>query len=119
MSPTHFIPVTIPSGQSTSAAVKLDHGEVLVGIRMPAAWTSASISLEATVDGTNFQPVKLSPYGGTYGLLRIQVDAGSWVVIDPVLVIGIRWFRLRAVDSNGNPVNQAASRTLELVATKT
>lgn len=119
MSPTHLIPVTIPAGQSASEAVKLDPGEVLVGLRMPAAWTTASVSLEATVDGTNFLPVKLSPYGGNYGLLRIQVDAGSWVVVDPVLVIGIRWFRLRSVDSNGNPVNQAADRVIGLVATKT
>jgi hypothetical protein len=119
MGPLNFQTVVIPSGQAVSSAIKLNHGEIPIGLIMPSAWDSAVIGFQVTRDGTNFYNVKGSPYGGTYGFISQAVDPNVYVVIDPVLTRGLRWFRLRSMTSAGADVNQTASRTITVVSART
>jgi hypothetical protein len=119
MGPISFHTVVIPSGQSVSSTVRLNHGEVLIGLIMPSGWDSAVIGFQVTRDGTNFHNVKGSPYGGTYGFISQAVDPNSYVVIDPVLTRGLRWFRLRSMTALGADVNQTANRTIVIVSART
>ena len=50
--------VTIAAGASLSGASTLPAGYSLVGLVTAATWDAAKISLAASIDGTNFYPVK-------------------------------------------------------------
>jgi hypothetical protein len=118
MGPLNFKTVTIPSGQALSDTVKLNHGEVPIGLIMPSAWDTAVVGFQVTTDGTNYYNVKGTPYGGTYGFIYQSVDAGSYVVIDPVLTPGLRWFRLRSMSTSGTDVAQTGSRTITIACAR-
>lgn len=58
--------VTIASGQTDSDAIDLQ-GHTVVGIRMPSAFTGATITLlEAKATGDTFSPINPSGAGATY-----------------------------------------------------
>lgn len=119
MGPLNIKTLVIPAGSAVSTeAIKLNHGEVVIGIIMPTSWTDSLIGFQSTTDGTDFRNVKISAYGGPYDLVKVSVDPGSWVVIDPVLTPGLRWFRIRSMDALGNNVNQAAEREVRIVAAR-
>lgn len=118
MGPLHILTATIPGGQAASNAVRLDHGEVLVGIIMPSGWDAAFIGLDSTIDGSAFYPVKGTFYGGSFDFVKISVEASRHIVLDPLVTTGLRWFRLRSIDATGNAVGQSASRTITLIAAR-
>lgn len=100
--------VTIASGQSLSGGVDI-MGRKLVAILMPSAWTTASMTFQASVDGTNYFDVydgsserALVVAANYYSMLNI----GDW--------IGIRYLRVRS-GTSGAPVNQGGSRVVTLV----
>ena len=51
------VTATIASGASASSVVSLNPGERIVGIIMPAAWTTANVTIQASYDGINYLPV--------------------------------------------------------------
>lgn len=58
--------VTILSGQTDSDAIDLQ-GHTIIGVRMPAAFTGASITLlEAKLTTDTFSPINPSGAGATY-----------------------------------------------------
>lgn len=99
---------TIANGASLSGVVDLG-GRKLVAIDMPAAWTAANLTFQASCDGVTYDDL----YDGaaertlTVAASRYQAQVISdWV--------GIRFLKLRS-GTSGVPVNQGADRIISLV----
>lgn len=105
--------VTIASGQSLSGIVALD-GLVLVGIKMPAAWTAASLTFQASDDDDDTFTDMYSVDGVE---VTAQTAASRWLIIDPADFASVRFLRVRS-GTGATPVNQAAARVLTLIARK-
>jgi hypothetical protein len=105
---------TIQSGQALSAPIELQPGERLVGIFMPAAWTTAAITVQAgykKTDGT-FEWHEVRDSGG---LVQLTANAGEFTMFSLALE-GLHAIRLRS-GTSGTPVNQTATRTLQVLTT--
>jgi hypothetical protein len=97
--------VVIASGASESSALKLV-SETIVGIYMPASWTTADLSFRASQDGVNFSDV--FEFGA---LLSVQAGTGQYVPVDFSKLIGVAYLKIKS-QLNGSAVNQAAERVL-------
>lgn len=102
---------TIQSGTALSPQTNLG-GKTLIGIFLPANWTTASLSFQASPDG-----------GATFGELVdasaaaiaiSSVAAGIFVTLDPTKWRGINCIKVRS-GTSGAPANQAATVALQLV----
>ena len=103
------IPVTIASGASLSPSVDLRFAAV-AGLYMPAAWTPANVTFQASSDGLTFSDV-FNNDGTEY---KLTVSAGQFVPFVPLELPGVRFLKLRS-GLTGTTVNQAADRALTLV----
>ncbi len=101
--------VTIANGASLSGAVDLG-GRKLVGIIMPDTWTAAALTFQASPDGTNFFNVYDDPTER-----RLTVAASYYSALNISDWVGFRWLKIRS-GTAASAVNQAAERTLTLVA---
>jgi hypothetical protein len=101
--------VTIANGASLATAVDLG-GATVVGIVMPAAWTTAVVTLSASVDGTTYNDVTDS--AGTE--VSIAAAASRYIPINPATLPGLQYVKVRS-GTSGAAVNQGAARTLYLV----
>lgn len=99
----------IANGASLSGAVNL-HALRLAGIQMPAAWTAASLTFQASFDGTTYAEV----CDTSGAAVTFTVAAGTFVVINPATIAGVRNLKVRS-GTSGAPVAQGAERTLRLV----
>ncbi|MGB1389984.1 MAG: hypothetical protein ACPG61_13970 [Paracoccaceae bacterium] len=102
--------ITIASGESLSAAINLN-GRVIVGIIMPAAWTTAAITMQAC-DSLGGTYVDVYATGGAE--LSITTAASRYVAVDPVNQYGINFAKIRS-GTTGTPVNQGAERSIVLM----
>ena len=118
LGPLKIIEVTIPAFGHHSTPVRLEPTDLLVGVWMPASWTPASLGFDVTLDGTEFQPAKAVSRDGNYGFVGLTVEAGRYIVVDPMKIPGIRWFRFRSMDSNGNDVAQSDTRAIKVIAAR-
>ena len=102
----------IANGAALSAPVCLG-GKVLCAIRMPAAWTAADITFQVSYDnGTTW--ADLHDDGGTE--VKIPTPgAGEVRALDPSIFTSCMFLKVRSGVS-ATPVNQAAARTITLVA---
>lgn len=100
--------VAIASGQSLSAAVAIGSG-VPVAIQMPAAWTAASLTFQASHDGVTFGNVI-----NAGSELEVTAAASQWVALDATPFAGARFCKVRS-GTSGTPVNQAGDRVLTLI----
>ena len=103
-----YMDVTIASAASITAEIDLS-GRVLTGVLMPAAWTTANLTFQAT-----------DVSGGTYGDLyydatekSLTVAAGLHVSFDPSAPIFANFIKIRS-GTSATPVAQASTRTLKL-----
>lgn len=103
--------VTIANGASLSGSTNLA-GHILCGFYMPSAWTAASITLQASYDGTNFSDVY---YDGSE--VSITASASQYISLDPQRYFGIQQIRVRSGTSS-SAVNQAAERVIKLMVGK-
>lgn len=102
--------VTIASGASLSGAA--DFGDRRLGaIIMPASWTAAAMTIQVSVDGTNYYNL----YDQDGVEFSMSADASRTIVIDPSYFGLIRYVKVRS-GTAGVPVNQGADRILVLVA---
>lgn len=103
--------VDILSGTAVSDGTLLLGGRVVVGVFMPAAWTTAGLSFQAApVPGGTYVPiVDTSGSEVTY-----TVGVSTYVAIDPTSFLGVNHLKLRS-GTSGTPVNQTADRTLTLM----
>jgi hypothetical protein len=101
---------TIANGASLSGAIDLGTSRLLA-IQMPAAWTAAALTFEASYDGVTYAPVYDSAgteISWTVGAARIALNAAAaeW--------LGVRYLKVRS-GTSAAPVNQAADRTLKII----
>jgi hypothetical protein len=107
------IPAAIAAGQSLSAQINIG-GKTLTAIAIPAAWTTAGLSFQASSDG-----------GATFGELLDEtatarnvssVTGGVYTVIavDPTKWRGITCIKVRS-GTSAAPVAQANAVTLTLL----
>jgi flagellar hook protein FlgE len=100
---------TIAINQSLSPAINLS-GWTLIGIKMPAAWTAADITLQASVNNSTWVDV----YDQLGTELTIEVDASRFVIINSPDLKAIRYLKIRS-GTSGTPVNQEAARIITLI----
>lgn len=105
--------VTIANGASLSDAAELG-GMNLVGILMPASWTAAGLTFQASPDG--------STYGNVFDVTGTEVAVASsgavaaqYVVIPAGGLDGCAFVKVRS-GTSGSAVNQGAARTVTLIA---
>lgn len=101
----------IANGAALSAAVDLgaDRAHRIV---LPAAWTAAALTFQASSDGVGF--ADLYDRDGEVILPAAVVAANRTVVLDQAAFYGIRYLKVRS-GTSAAPVNQAAARNLLLV----
>ena len=110
------ITVTIPSGTSTSAAVDMTdptlYGYTPAMVVVPAAWTSAVLSIEVSFDGTTWNDLHQWTAGAyTTNAALVANDATSMINLP---LKGVPYWRIVS-GSHTVPVNQAATRTLKIL----
>lgn len=101
--------VTIANGQSLSGAVNLS-GFTLIGIDLPATWTTANLTLQASIDNSTWDNV----FDSTGTEVTISAAASRFILLNPADFVAIRYLRLRS-GTSGTPVNQGGARTITLV----
>jgi len=106
--------VTIASGQSLSGATTDNSGYRLIALQMPAAWTTAAINFQGSVDGVTY-----GIWYTAYNSAAISVPSGgavadNYVQVDWADTHAPPYLKVRS-GTAASPVNQAADRTLTLV----
>jgi hypothetical protein len=106
-------PATIAIGTALSGPVPLG-ALTLVGISMPAVWTTAALTFQVSPDGgTTWQEL----YDGAGNEVTIAAAAGQFVIplADPSYFWrGINMVQVRS-GTSGSPVNQVAAAVVNLV----
>jgi hypothetical protein len=105
-----FHTVTIANGAAVSSSINTKD-EPIVTLDMPAAWTAADIVIEGSNDGSTWKGV----YNADGSRYTISVAASRMVIILSLEIQGIRYIRLRSVDSLVADVNQGAARSIMLI----
>lgn len=106
-----LIPATIANGASLSGETDLGI-QSLVGIFMPAAWTTAAITFQVSPDGGVTWDEMTITAGAA---VSYTVAAGQYIAVDPTLWRGINAIKVRS-GTLGAPVNQGQASTLQLAA---
>jgi|SRR5215203_922020 len=110
------LPVTIPNGQSLSNGVNLSQlvggKSELVGIQLPAGWTAAAISFQASHDGTTYGDV--FDAAAEISLAGAAVAAGRYISLDPGKFRSLRFVKVRS-GLGGAAVAQGADRIVQLI----
>lgn len=101
---------TILSGASLSGAFYVGAGR-LVGIQMPAAWTTASLTFQTSQDGSTFS--NLYDYAGNE--VVVSADTSRQIAVDNIDA-GI-WMKVRS-GTAASAVNQGADRILTMTVRK-
>jgi len=104
-----LISVTIAAGQSLSPETDLG-GQTLVGIYMPAAWSTAGLTFQISPDNGQSWFEHTSS-GGVE--TDFTVAAGQYIAVDPTLWRGVYSLKLRS-GTSAAPVAQTAGATLQL-----
>ena len=106
----HEQTATIANGAALSDAVYL-HGEVLVGIRMPAVWDAANLTFQVSMDDVTY----LNAYSQA-GAEHVVTVAGAslHIWVDPTDFAGYRWIMVRS-GTAGTPVNQDTGEAARLI----
>lgn len=109
--------VTIASAASLSDGAHIGYGNpdgasrgTLVAIVMPAAWTAADLTFQASNDNTTFTDL-YSASGTEY---TASAAADRWIAFDPADFAGVTHLKVRSGTSSV-PVTQAANRVLTLI----
>ena len=106
-------PATIAAGTSLSGPVSLG-ALTLVGISMPAVWTTAALTFQVSPDGgTTWQEL----YDGAGNEVTITAAAGQFIIplADPsYLWRGVNLVQVRS-GTAASPVNQVAAAVVNIV----
>lgn len=103
------IPAVIAINGNISAEVDLG-AQFLVGVYVPSGWTAATMTFQASPDGTNFG--ELFTYAGSE--LSLAAAASLFIAVDPTQWKGIRALKVRS-GTSASPVTQLAAVTVQLV----
>jgi hypothetical protein len=108
-----YFTATIASGQSLSGAVQIGK-KSLVGIVMPAAWTAAALSFQASPDGVTFDELYFVSAGASTEQTITAPAASQFIQLDPTQWRGIDTLKVRS-GTAGTPVAQSAAAVITLV----
>ena len=103
---------TIAAGASLSGPVSLG-ALTLVGISMPAVWTTAPLTFQVSPDGSTWQEL----YDGAGNEVTITAAAGQFIIplADPsYLWRGVNLLQVRS-GTLAAPVNQVAAAVVNIV----
>lgn len=101
--------LTIASGEALSAI--LNTANIAVGaILLPATWTAANLTVQGSIDGTNFFNV----YDQFGGEVTITASASAIAQMGMADLWTIQYLRFRS-GTAGTPVNQAGARILTVL----
>lgn len=98
--------VRIASGESLSTALDID-GALAIAIHMPAAWTTASLTFQASFDGTTYNNV----YDDAGNEVTVTAAASRAITILSNYLTPFRFIKIRS-GTSGSAVNQAAARAI-------
>lgn len=100
---------TIANGESLSAAIEID-GSAVVGVVMPASWTAANLTLQASHDDTTFNNV----YDELGTEKTVVASTSRYIPLNPADFLGANSIKVRS-GTSGTAVNQAAARSVIVV----
>ena len=100
---------TIATGESLSNAMETD-GSAVVGIVMPADWTAANLTLQASADDSTYNNV----YDELGTEKTIVVSTSRYIPLNPADFLGANSIKVRS-GTSGTAVNQAAARSVIIV----
>jgi hypothetical protein len=107
---TKLFTVTIANGASLSNQATL--AEVTaVAIVMPAAWTAANLTFQASHDNATFNNL-YDEAGNEY---TVTASTSRFIKVDPAVFAGIRYIKIRS-GTSAAAVNQGAARDIVIVA---
>lgn len=95
---------TVAVGAASSASA------TLLAVQMPAAWTAAVLTLQASRDGATWVDV----YDRFGAEVTLQAASSRRIVVEPSLIAGVEYLRLRS-GTAASPVNQGADRDVVLL----
>lgn len=98
---------TIANGASVSGSVDL-LSTALLGFIAPSGWTAAALSIEVSVDGSNWSAAIYDGSNSAVGSWSAVV-AGAAYAVDAVSMLPFRYVRFRS-GSGASPVNQGEQR---------
>jgi hypothetical protein len=101
---------TIANGESLSGAVDLNNAR-LASIQMPAAWTAANLTFQASADGVTYADL----YDNEAVEYTVQAAASRVLIVPLVDFLGIRYLKVRS-GTSAAAVAQGAERMLALRA---
>ena len=108
--PTATLTVTIPNAASLSPTIPLTTGSP-VAVQMPAAWTAAGLTFQASSDGVTFYDL----YDHTGTEVAMAVDALRYIAFNKSFEWdAVRFLKIRS-GTSALPVAQGAARTLTVV----
>lgn len=107
-----LIPATVTNGTSLSGGISLG-ALTLVGISMPAAWTAAALTFQASPDGgTTWQEL----FDDAGNAISISAAAGQFIM--PLGKPSYNWRGINMLKVRSGtvavPVNQAADRVINI-----
>lgn len=108
---TSVLTATIASGASLSGAVDLGSGGRAARIAMPAAWTTANLTFQASYDGITYNNL-YDKDGVEY---TAQAAASRSILLPVADWYGIRYLKVRS-GTSAAAVNQGAARSLIIQA---
>jgi hypothetical protein len=108
--PTYIENATISSGAATSSALNMKN-KVLMALKTPSTWTTADITFQVSIDGTNYNDL----YDSDGEEVTFTVVAGKQQYSkDPIAYIPFNYLVIRS-GTTATPVNQAGDRTITAV----
>jgi hypothetical protein len=104
------VAVSIALNEALSGAVQLK-GRVPVAVVMPADWTAADLTFQASYDGATYWNLY---DGDTDAEVSVQAAEDRHIVLDHNKFYGAQYLKVRS-GTAASAVNQEAARTLYLV----
>lgn len=101
--------VTIANGASLSNGIDIGT-KTLLAIHMPALWTAANLTFQASEDGVTYDDL----YDGVGTEKTIVVGATRYIYLTPADWVGVPYLKIRSGTASV-PVNQGAARSITLV----
>ena len=100
---------TIAESASLSDAIQVD-GSTVVGIVLPATWTTANLTFQASADDSTYNNV----YDELGTEKTVVAAASRYIPLNPADFLGANSIKVRS-GTSGTAVNQAAARSVIVV----
>lgn len=114
MSEIDVLTVQISSGQSLSSEIDIGT-KSLVGLLIPANWTTAGLSFQVSPDGGTTYGELTTVSGTPYAIGSLTGGTlAFYIAIDPTTLRGVVSIKLRS-GTQASPVNQTSTVTVQLV----